>query len=141
MFFEIFFVIRQFSLPTRDDLEFDFFQSDRFVSKGVLTRSKVDVFRFSTPKTHQKAMQIQPGGQETGPTNRGHLRRTENQLIYDSFHPLRPPCGGAELLAGLWGRTLRCANLRKPMISPVWRCRLGELLGPWVRKLGYDKGH
>ena len=102
-----FFVIRQFSLPTRGDLEFDFFQSDQFVSKGVLTRSKVDVFRFSTPKTHQKAMQIQPGGQETGPTNRGHLRRTENQLIYDSFHPLRPPCGGAEtLLAGLWGRTL-----------------------------------
>ena len=88
-----FFVIRQFSLPTRGDLEFDFFQSDQFVSKGVLTRSKVDVFRFSTPKTHQKAMQIQPGGQETGPTNRGHLRRTENQLIYDSFHPLRPPCG------------------------------------------------
>ena len=57
-------------------------------------------------------MQIQPGGQETGPTNRGHLRRTENQLIYDSFHPLRPPCGGAEtLLAGLWGRTLKAVRL------------------------------
>ena len=100
-----FFVIRQFSLPTRGDLEFDFFQSDQFVSKGVLTRSKVDVFRFSTPKTHQKAMQIQPGGQETGPTNRGHLRRTENQLIYDSFLPSVHPA--ETLLAGLWGRTLK----------------------------------
>jgi len=31
--------------------------------------------------------------------------------------------------------------LRKPVISPVWGYRLGEMLGPWIRKWGYGKGY